>query len=300
MNGRKLRALANTGCTTTLLTPEITEDWNNKWGITVFNGRDEDSKGISLVKLVVSGMKLNINVVVMDRFVEGINLVVGMDAIHLLGGVLINGDRVDLGAAKCAMTVHSSKVCEVGKEKEEMVIEDQDFQAEFDGRAWTVKCYWKEIEREDPVKGSWDVPRTEKGVVSCDACSLAAGVLLEIGRVLAEYATWFRKKGDVSYINIRELDAALKRVNLALKWELRDMHLKTDSALVVSRVKSVVTNKRRMKTKGAVEMLVMWRLGMLGDLIQEFRLKLQWSFVPSEKNIANVLTRVRNWECQNT
>ena len=37
-----------------------------------------------------------------------------------------------------------SKDCEVGKEKEEMVIEDQDFRAEFDGRAWTVDWYWKE------------------------------------------------------------------------------------------------------------------------------------------------------------
>ena len=71
------------------------------------------------------------------------------------------------------------------------------------------------------------------------------------------------------------------------------MHLKTDSTTMVSWVKSIVTNKRRVKTKGAAERLVKWRLGKLGDLIQEFRLKLQLSFVPSEKNKADVLTRVR-------
>ena len=41
----------------------------------------------------------------------------GMDAIRQLEGVRINGDGVDFGAAKCAVAVHSSKDCEVGKEK---------------------------------------------------------------------------------------------------------------------------------------------------------------------------------------
>ena len=76
--------------------------------------------------------------------VEWIDLVMEMDTIHQLGGVLINSDGLDFGAAKYAVAVHLSKDCKVGKEKEEMVIEDQDFRAELDGRAWTVECYWKE------------------------------------------------------------------------------------------------------------------------------------------------------------
>ena len=80
----------------------------------------------------------------MDRMVEGIDPVIGMNAIHQLGEVLINGDGVDFRAAKGAVAVHLSEDCEVGKEKEEMVIEDEDFLAEFDGRAWTVELYWKE------------------------------------------------------------------------------------------------------------------------------------------------------------
>ena len=72
MNSKKLRALVDSGCTTTLVTPEITDDWNDKSRITVLDDRDVDCKGISLMKLVVSGMKLNINAVVMHRMVEGI------------------------------------------------------------------------------------------------------------------------------------------------------------------------------------------------------------------------------------
>ena len=56
--------------------------------------------------------------------VEEIDLVMGMDAIRQLGGVLINGDGVDFGAAKCAVAVHLSKDCEVDQETEEMVIGD--------------------------------------------------------------------------------------------------------------------------------------------------------------------------------
>ena len=124
INGRKLRALVDTGSTTTLVTPEIAEDWNGKSRTTIVDGRDVDCKEISWVKFVVSGMKLNINAVVMDRMVEGIDLVMRMDAIRQLGGVLINGDGVDFEAAKCAVEVHLRKDCKVGKEKEEMIIED--------------------------------------------------------------------------------------------------------------------------------------------------------------------------------
>ena len=121
------------------MTPEIAEDWNGKSRIRVLDGRDVDCKGISLVKLVFSGMKLNINAVVMDRMVKGVDLLMGIDAIHQLGGVLINGDGVDFRAAKCVVAVLSSKDCDVGKEKEEMVIEVLDFRAKFNGRAWIVE-----------------------------------------------------------------------------------------------------------------------------------------------------------------
>ena len=61
------------------------------------------------MKLVVSVMKLKINANVMDRMVEGIDPVIGMNAIHQLGEVLINGDGVDFRAAKGAVAVHLSE-----------------------------------------------------------------------------------------------------------------------------------------------------------------------------------------------
>ena len=76
------------------------------------------------------------------------------------------------------------------------------------------------VEREDPVRGQWLVPKGSAGMVWCDASSIATGVLLEIGEVVAEDAAWLRKKDNHGHINIAELEAVVRGVNLALKWGL--------------------------------------------------------------------------------
>ncbi|XP_029657149.1 uncharacterized protein LOC115231222, partial [Octopus sinensis] len=88
-------------------------------------------------------------------------------------------------------------------------------------------------------------------------------------------------------------NAVLKGVNLALKWGLRTIEIRTDTATVLGWVGSVITGERRVRTKGAAEMLVKCLLGVLGELIAEFGLKLNVVFVPSEKNRADALTRVK-------
>ncbi|GAB1602697.1 hypothetical protein Ahia01_000549600 [Argonauta hians] len=152
------------------------------------------------------------------------------------------------------------------------------------------------VEREDPVRGQWHVPRSSEGVVWCDASSLALGVVLEIGGVEVEDAAWLRKKEDVGHINVAELDAVLRGVNLALQWDLREIEIRTDSATVLSWLRSTINSEGRVKTKGAAEMLVKRRLGVLSELVEEVGLSLQVTFVPSAKNKADGLTRVkRSW-----
>ena len=79
------------------------------------------------------------------------------------------------------------------------------------------------VEREDNVQGEWLVPKGSAGVVWCDTSGIATGVLLEIGGVVAEDAAWLRKKDDYGHTNIAELEAVVRRVNLALKWGLREI-----------------------------------------------------------------------------
>ncbi|XP_029636193.1 uncharacterized protein LOC115211658 [Octopus sinensis] len=109
---------------------------------------------------------------------------------------------------------------------------------------------------ENPVRGSWYVPKSKSGIVWCDASSIAIGVVLEVGGVMVEDAAWLRKTDDCNHINVAELDAVLKGVNLALKWGLHTIEIRTDSATVLGWVTAVITNERRVRTKGVAEMLV--------------------------------------------
>ena len=141
-----------------------------------------------------------------------------------------------------------------------------------------------ELRKEDPVKGEWNIKRSQEGVIWCNTSSLALGALLEIGGVTAEDAAWLRKN---------DVHATMKGINLALKWELQAVEIRTNSATVASRIMSEVSGDKRIRTKRAAEKLIKRRLGALGDLIREFGLKITITLVPSQKNKADILTRVK-------
>ena len=63
--------------------------------------------------------------------------------------------------------------------------------------------------------------------------------------------------------------------------------------MVLSWVTSTVEESERIRTKGAGEMIVKWRLGILGELISEIKLQIKTVFVPSERNKADALTQIK-------
>ena len=116
-----------------------------------------------------------------------------------------------------------------------------------------------EARKADPLKGRWQVPKTDYGVVWTDAGDLATGVLLEIDGVVAEDGTWMLKKIDYNHINVAELEAVMKGINLCVNWGLKNIIVKTDSATVEGWLKTTLSEERRVKTKGAAEILVFSR-----------------------------------------
>ena len=54
------------------------------------------------------------------------------------------------------------------------------------------------------------MPSTTYGRVWCDASSLGIGVAVQIGGAVVEDAAWLRKRGDVTHINLAELEAVVK------------------------------------------------------------------------------------------
>ena len=55
----------------------------------------------------------------------------------------------------------------------------------------------------------------------------------------------------------------------------------------------MLTEEKRIKTKGTAEILVKRRLGVLKDLIEDLQLGLMITLVPSEWSKVDVLTRVK-------
>lgn len=133
-------------------------------------------------------------------------------------------------------------------------------------------------------------------MVWCDASTLALGVCIEKDDTIIEDASWLRKPNDSAHINLAELEAVLKGVNLALRWDLKTLRVKTDSATVYSWVSSLITKDCRIKTHGLGEALVRRRLALLESIIQEYGLHVTIDLVVSASNRADPLTRVpKQW-----
>ena len=71
------------------------------------------------------------------------------------------------------------------------------------------------------------------GMVWCDASSIGTGIVVEIGGLIAEDSARLRKMDDYDNINVAELEAVLKRINLALKWVLRGIEVRTNLVTVL-------------------------------------------------------------------
>ncbi len=154
----------------------------------------------------------------------------------------------------------------------------------------------KRVHECDPVRGVWAVPPSTSARVWCDASSLAVGVALEIDGNVVEDATWLRKQDDPTHINLAELEAVLRGLNLALAWDIAQLEIITDSATVHSWVTSLLNGDRPLRVKGLGEALVRRRLSLIGDIVKEYAVVASISLVQSQCNKADALTRVpRTW-----
>ncbi|GFN80839.1 Pol polyprotein [Plakobranchus ocellatus] len=106
----------------------------------------------------------------------------------------------------------------------------------------------EQVQKEDPVRSKWNVPSEAKGVVWCDASNLAFGVVIDIGGVTAEDATWLREKDDYNHINVAELESALKGMNLGVQWRLKQIVLMSDSEVVCGWLKATLSEERKIIT----------------------------------------------------
>ena len=148
----------------------------------------------------------------------------------------------------------------------------------------------------DPCRGRWVVREDGVAVVWTDASNIAMGVVLEIDGNIVEDASWLRKETDTSHINVSELDAAIRGINLAINWKMRCFTVMTDSITVYRWLLSVFTRSHNVRTRALGELLIRRRLDVLRELKVQENLEVQVQLVKSEENKADSLTRVpKNW-----
>ena len=85
------------------------------------------------MEIKVRGVQVKVEVILMNRIIDGIDIIIGMDVINEMGGVTIKKAAVKFRDVHYAVAAHRLNVCK---------IEDKDFEANFDGEKWRVKWKW--------------------------------------------------------------------------------------------------------------------------------------------------------------
>lgn len=150
----------------------------------------------------------------------------------------------------------------------------------------------KRFASSDPVGGIWTVNSRSMITVWCDASSIATSVVLESHGKVIEDGCWLRKENDPAHINVAELEAVIKGVNLALEWGFREMQICTDSGSVYGWLRNMIDGDRPIHVSGISAVLIKRRLQLLADLFKELDVSVLVRHVTSQKNPADALTRV--------
>jgi len=132
VNGRACLALVDTGCSQTIVRCDLVKNPMNPKEILTVDGRRAQCEGEIFCNLTIQGSEISLNCLVMKRMIRGVDVILGLDAIGSLGGVQVSNADVRFGLGASA----------VQREPDNMRISDQDFEAVFNGRHWTVKWRW--------------------------------------------------------------------------------------------------------------------------------------------------------------
>ena len=159
VNNTVMTALVDTGCTTTLINSRLMSGCGRRGTVKAVDGRDIKCKGARQVEIKVRGVRVKVEVILMNRIIDRVDVIIGMDVINEMGGVIIKKAEVKFGDVHCAMAAQWLNVCK---------IEDKDFEANFDGEKWTgeppvlqnrVKFYKNSLESEKNSEFEEEVER---------------------------------------------------------------------------------------------------------------------------------------------
>ena len=92
-----MRALVDTGCTTTMVRSSLVGDRVGESWMSAFDGRKVRCGGERPVNLEVVGTPVVVSAVAIEHLVGDLDVILGMDVIEQLGSVTIRSNGVDFG-----------------------------------------------------------------------------------------------------------------------------------------------------------------------------------------------------------
>ncbi|GFR63969.1 PiggyBac transposable element-derived protein 3 [Elysia marginata] len=143
VNGCSCRAMVGTGCTMSLVRSGIVNQWTGESTMVAFDGHSLRCKDVAKVIIKVGDSVVDPRETVVDNIVGEVDAVIGMDVIQKLGGVSVCGREVRFGGLTCAVSCEFQSAPTNDLVRSE-IISDDDVEAWFDGKNWTVRYFWKD------------------------------------------------------------------------------------------------------------------------------------------------------------
>ena len=141
VNGLKAKALVDSGCTQSIILSSLSgpvTDVGRK--VTIANGSEVCCLGVNEANMQVNGVNLKLACLVMEHLPRDFEVILGMDAIGMLGGMTITSKGVFFPLAQISTVslIMSPTVAPT----EKLRIVDDDFEAEFVDGHWEVGWKW--------------------------------------------------------------------------------------------------------------------------------------------------------------
>ena len=117
--------------------------------VTAVDGAEVRIAGDGRLELMFDGQIVMLECLVLSKMLPNFNLVLGMDFVSQMGGVYVTGDRkvrfgrsteVAEAGTRMALTTEAGPM--FSSVEKRLVVEDVDFDADFDGSKWLVRWKW--------------------------------------------------------------------------------------------------------------------------------------------------------------
>ena len=153
----------------------------------------------------------------------------------------------------------------------------------------------QQVSLDDPVRGLWCVKSSDNVKLWCDASKIGKGAALEIdGDIVEDMVEIVKKQEAHRHINMLELEAVQMGLRLAIAWKAKHVELMVDSRVVELWLRALFKDTKKPKIRGMDRALVERRLFNIRDTLEAYNLTIEVTWIPSEQNKADALSRVPN------